>query len=86
MFLAQVAIAHKLMNESIERLKNEGIQIVAYSQNSVHVYAGLDIIAAQTGREIKISERNCAVFPYEASLVYCGVRYFELRKGREVRK
>jgi hypothetical protein len=52
---------------------------------AVHIFKGIDIIASCLGQEVEVQDRSAYddEYPYELSVEYKGVKFFEIRSDKD---
>ena len=86
MFLKQIVLGYDLLNSAVKQAKENGVWICSYHNNGVHVFEGLEKLAEYTGQKVVVTEREFekTEYPYEWSIVFKGVKFYQISKSKEV--
>ena len=86
MFLEQLVLGFEITNRAIKKAKEHGVSICSYGNNGVHVYEGLEKLIKYTGQKATVTEREFdkTEYPYEWSIVFKGIKFYQISKSKEV--
>ena len=76
-WLEQVVATHKAYLAALEK-RNSKIRFCTI--NGIHVYKGIEYLAAAAEKKLEVKERGCEQYPYEYWFEYKGMLIFQLNQ------